>query len=141
MLSGRCKIDCLPIAMATKKKQPSIVLIVEDERPLSRVLELKLSSAGYGVETAFDGQEALDKVKSTAYDLILLDLVMPNVDGFTVLETMKDEGIAIPVIVTSNLSQDEDIKKAEDLGARDFFVKSNTPLNELLEKVEKALMS
>lgn len=113
------------------------ILIVEDERPISKALELKLSISGYDVKCAFDGIEAIELLKKNKYDLMLLDLMMPKKDGFTVLQEMKDNNIKVPVIVSSNLSQNEDFDKARELGAVDFFVKSNTPIVEVVNNIKK----
>ena len=115
------------------------ILVAEDEKPMAKALELKLTSVGFEVEVAFDGEEAIKKIKDNKYDLILLDLVMPKVDGFEVLKEIQKLKLATPVIVSSNLSQEEDRKKAKDLGAKDYFVKSDTTLNELVEKVKQNL--
>ena len=121
--------------MSTHKK----ILIVEDEKPLSKALQLKLSSSGFEVEVAFNGEEGLEKMKAQPYGLVLLDLVMPVLDGFGVLEFMHAQKMTTPVIVLSNLGQESDREKATNLGAIDLFVKSNTPLSELVEHVQKLL--
>ena len=69
------------------------ILIAEDEKSMARALELKLNSAGYDTKVAYDGNQALDVLKTEKYDLVLLDLMMPAVDGFGVLEEMKKEVI------------------------------------------------
>lgn len=115
------------------------ILIAEDEKPLAKALGLKLTKAGFAVTEASDGQEALDKVATTTFDLILLDLVMPKVDGFHFLAEVQKKGIKTPVIVLSNLGQNEDIKKATELGAVGFFVKASTPLAKILELVKSKL--
>jgi DNA-binding response OmpR family regulator len=109
------------------------ILIVEDEVPIAKVLEKKLELAGYTVTVAGDGQQALTLLATTSYDLVLLDLLMPEVDGWEVLTQLKGKGQR--VVVTSNLGQQEDIVKATSLGALDFLVKSNTPLSEIVSKV------
>lgn len=76
------------------------------------------------------------EAKAAKYDLILLDMIMPKMDGFTVLQKLKENGNKIPVIVTSNLGQDEDVKRAKDLGARDYLVKSDTPLVKIVEYIQ-----
>jgi DNA-binding response OmpR family regulator len=115
------------------------ILIVEDEKPIAKALELKLDSSGFEADIAGDGNVALDKVAAEKYDLVLLDIVMPNLDGFGFLSKVKEKNIAVPVIVTSNLSQEEDINKAKALGAVDYYVKSNTPLSSIVEKINKFL--
>ena len=121
--------------MADQRK----ILIAEDEKPLSKALGLKLTKAGFAVTEAVDGQDALDKAKATNFDLILLDLVMPRVDGFHFLTEFQKMGSKTPVIVVSNLGQNEDIKKAKELGAVDFFIKASTPLAQILEMVKSRI--
>jgi len=121
--------------MGNQKK----IIIVEDEKPMARALAIKLKSAGYDVDNAYEGEDFFSKVKDNKYDLALLDIMLPKMSGFDILERMKKEGIKIPVIMASNLSQDEDIKHAKALGAVDFIVKSNTSLMEFVEKVKTIL--
>ena len=115
------------------------IIIVEDEKAISKALQLKLIHEGYLVDAAYNGDEGLGKVKSEKYDLILLDMVMPVKDGFTFLEEVNAAGFKIPVIVISNLNQTEDIKKARSLGAVDFIVKSDTTLSDIVNLVENVL--
>jgi len=115
------------------------ILIVDDEKPLANALELKLSHEGFAAKAVFNGVEALDTLKKESFDLVLLDLVMPEEDGFAVLEKMRGLKTKSIVIVSSNLSQEEDIAKAKALGATDYFIKSDTTLAEIVEKVKKYL--
>lgn len=115
------------------------ILILEDEKPMAQALELKLQHAGFDTKIACNGEEGLDCILKDNYDLILCDLVVPKIDGFGVLQTLKDKGVSTPVIVLSNLSQEEDEKKAKELGAKEFFIKSNTPLMTIVEKIENFL--
>ncbi|MFA5800031.1 MAG: response regulator [Candidatus Peribacteraceae bacterium] len=115
------------------------VLIVEDERPLAHALEMKLKSQGYQTHIAVNGEDALAELKKGGYHLMLLDLIMPVMDGFAVLEEMKGRKTRVPVIVLSNLGQDEDRTKAKELGAIDYFVKSNTPIAEIIARVQSVL--
>ena len=112
------------------------ILIAEDEVAIASALELKLQHSGFETVIAPDGEVAMTELKAGKFDLVILDLMMPKLDGFGVLEEMKKAGIHTPVIVASNLSQPEDEKKAKDLGAKDFFVKSNVPLSDLVKKIE-----
>ena len=116
------------------------ILIAEDEKPMANALSLKLNSAGFETTLVYDGDSAISAAKSTSYDLILLDLVMPIKDGFFVLTELKKMKNNTPVIVSSNLSQDEDIKRARDLGARDYFIKSDTTLAQIVEKVKQTII-
>jgi DNA-binding response OmpR family regulator len=118
---------------------PQTILIVEDEKPIARALELKFSREGFDVSVASDGKEALELLESRSFDLILTDLVMPRVDGFGMLKWLKDNGKKAKVVVLSNLGQAEDIAKAKSLGAVDYFVKADTPLTEIVERVRKHL--
>ena len=99
--------------------------------------KLKLSKSGFEVMVATDGSEALTLLKDFTPDIILLDLIMPNIDGFATLGALKkDEKLkSIPVIIASNLGQKEDIEKALALGAVDFIIKSNVSIEEIVQKV------
>jgi DNA-binding response OmpR family regulator len=114
------------------------VLIVEDEKPLLHALELKLSHEGFAVTTAQNGQEGLDQLEKGHFDIVLLDLMMPVVDGFQVLERLRTKGSMPYVIVLSNLSQREDEQRVLSLGAKKYFIKSDTPLATIVEEVQKA---
>ncbi len=116
------------------------ILIVEDEKPMARALELKLNGEGFEAKAVYNGVEALEILGKEKFDLILLDLVMPKLDGFGVLEALEKQGNKIPVVVTTNLSQAGDEDKAKSLGAIDYFVKSNTTLKEIVEYVSKMLI-
>lgn len=113
------------------------VLIVEDDKFLISAYKAKLLREGLEVEIATDGQEALDTLKTFIPDVILLDLVMPLMDGFTTLGKIKEnpELKNIPVIVASNLGQQEDLDKATALGASDYVIKSDLSLDALIAKM------
>lgn len=118
------------------------ILIVEDEPFLRELCSKKLTMLGYEIEVAIDGKEAIGKIKSVP-DLILLDLVIPGVDGFNVLEKIRsysDKKVKkIPVVVLSNLGQQEDIDRAIGLGANDYLIKSNFTITEIVDKAEEYL--
>jgi len=116
------------------------ILIGEDEKAIARALQLKLLNLGYKVKNAFNGEEVINLVKSERFDLILLDLIMPKLDGFEVLTKLKEMKNKTLVIILSNLSQEEDKQRARELGAKDFLVKSSTPLTEIVEKIKKVLV-
>lgn len=122
--------------METEKKK---ILIAEDEKPMAKALELKLTHEGYDAKAVFNGEEALAELEHGEFDLAILDLMMPKVDGFTVLAKLKEKGKTMPIIVLSNLSQEEDEAKARALGATKFFVKSNTPLADIVQHVREVL--
>ena len=117
------------------------ILIVEDDAFLQRLASKKMTENGYQVSMAPGAIEAFEMLKKEAPDMILLDLLLPGTDGFEVLAKLKqDQKLKnIPVIVFSNLSGEGDIKKCQDLGIRDFIVKSSCTLNELVDKVNNAL--
>ncbi|HSX33335.1 MAG TPA: response regulator [Candidatus Saccharimonadales bacterium] len=114
------------------------VLVVEDEKPLAHALELKLSHEGFKVTLAANGQECLDFIKKQHFDVALLDLVMPVLDGFQVLEQLQTLSDVPTVFVLSNLSQHEDEERVLSLGAKKFFIKSDTPLTVIVEEVKQA---
>lgn len=113
------------------------ILIAEDDSFLIKMYKLELEGAGYEIEMAGNGQQAIDAIEKKKPDLLLLDLLMPDVDGFAVLAHVKQKGYAFPVIVLSNLSQEVDKEKCKALGARDFFVKSDMELDQLAEIIKK----
>jgi DNA-binding response OmpR family regulator len=117
------------------------ILIIEDEKPLSHALMLKLSHEGFDVVATESGQVGLDYLAKEKFDLVLTDLIIPGVDGFKILETIQENKINVPVIVITNLNQDEDKKRVFDLGAADFFVKSNSPISQIVETVKNKIGS
>jgi two-component system, OmpR family, response regulator ArlR len=116
------------------------ILVVEDEKPMARALELKLNHEGFQVKSVYNGEEALLLVKKEPFDLILLDLVMPKINGFEVLSMLREFEIKTPVIVMTNLSQEQDEKKARDLGAVNVFIKSNVTLSKVVEYIKTILI-
>lgn len=118
--------------MATKN-----VLVIEDEKPLYTALRLKLEHEGIKVTVATDGQEALDLLLKNDYDLVLMDLIMPNIDGFQTMEQLAKIGKHPKVYIMSNLSQPEDETRARELGASKFFIKSDTSLTAIVEEIKK----
>ena len=117
------------------------VLLAEDDRFLRRAAEARLRRHGLEVLTAADGEEALRLASAEPLDLILLDVVMPKLQGFEVLKALKqDEATAhIPVIVLSNLGQERDVAQAKALGALAFLVKAHLSLQDLVDRVDAAL--
>lgn len=116
---------------------PKKVLIIEDEEILSKLLKNKLEDEGYEAEVALDGQEGLIKAKSFKPDLILLDIIMPKVNGFEVLEKIKvdSELNKIPIIIVSNSGQPVELERAQKLGAVDWLVKTEFDPEEVIDKV------
>ena len=117
------------------------ILVVEDEQFLVQALKDNLESEGYVVDSASNGEEATEHIRKNKPDIILLDLLMPKKDGFYVLEEVKKnpDWKLIPTLVLSNLGGDAEIKRALALGADDYFVKSQHPIEEVIEKVKEYL--
>ncbi|MBI2265342.1 MAG: response regulator [Armatimonadetes bacterium] len=117
------------------------VLIVEDNEVIARLWDMTLREAGFGVALAETGQQALDKIRSENPDLILLDLVMPDLDGFEIFEKILEDPVHchIPVIFLTNYSERADITRALAMGAADFIVKANILPEELVEKIRASI--
>ncbi len=113
------------------------ILIAEDDKFLANAYRVKLEKAGFELKIAADGVEAVEILKTFVPDAIMLDLVMPNKDGFATLEEIKKDPRLqkIPVLVASNLGQKEDIERAKKLGAGDYVVKSDLSMSDLVSKV------
>lgn len=118
-----------------------IILVAEDEEPLRRVLKDILTFEGYTVIEAVNGVEGLDMILKEHPDLVLLDIVMPKMDGLAVLKKLRtdDWGKTAPVMILTNLSDnDEVIKTAKDEGV-EYFVKTDIKINEVIEKIKEKL--
>ena len=114
------------------------VMIIEDDRFLSSLVKARLEKDGFTVVQAFDGEEAIQKLKGEKPNLIILDLIMPKVTGFEVLQMISiTPGFEkVPVIILSNLAQDSDIEKARQLGAKEYFIKVKVSIDDLIEKIK-----
>ena len=114
------------------------ILLIEDDKFLRDLMSKKLLNLDFEVETAADGESGLAKIKEVKPDVVLLDLILPGMNGFEVLEkSKKDPEIAnIPVIILSNLGQAEDIDKGLKLGAADFLVKAHFTPQEIVDKMK-----
>ena len=117
------------------------ILLVEDDDFVSGMYSTKLTMAGYDVVIAKDGKEGLSMLLQENPDLVLLDIVLPKVDGFQVLERIKKHQIYkdLPVILLTNLGQKEDVEKGLQLGADDYTIKAHFTPNEVIQKIEKLL--
>ncbi|MDP2864422.1 MAG: response regulator [bacterium] len=117
------------------------ILFIEDESALQKTFGEILSQEGYEMIPALDGETGLEMAKTKKPDLILLDLILPKVHGFDVLKQLKeDPGTkGIPVIILTNLEGMGDVDKAIGLGATTYLVKAKYTLEEVLEKIKKAL--
>lgn len=117
------------------------ILIIEDDEFLRTLAAKRLEKEGYLIAVAVDGESALNVTLETKPALILLDLLLPGLDGFQVLERIRgnDQVKAVPVIVFSNLGRKEDIERARQLGADDFLIKANFTLDDLAQKINAKL--
>ena len=118
------------------------IIFIEDDLSLSRAYLDKLTMEGFDVDSASDGLEAIHKLGFNDYDLVLLDLMLPKVNGLDVLKQLRSSGWPAakkPVIVFSNLGDSSDIDKATKLGANDYLVKTNFTPSQVVEKIRKQL--
>lgn len=116
------------------------VLIIEDNEDLAEMYKLKLSLDGFEVEVAYDGEQGILKTVDKKPDLILLDLLMPNMTGFEFLRALrKNTSVHTKIIVLSNLGQAENIKEAMDLGATEYMVKANTTPTMVVSRIKEIL--
>ena len=114
------------------------VMVIEDDKFLSSLIKTRLEKEGFTVVQAFDGEEASNLLRQDTPNLIVMDLIMPKMNGFEVLQTISvtPELAKIPVVILSNLAQDSDVEKARALGAREYFVKVKISIDDLLEKIK-----
>lgn len=129
--------------MKSMAKEKQHILLVEDDPFLSDIYSTKLESAGFGLSVAYDGEEVFKKIEEKTPELILLDIVLPKMDGFEVLKKLKSDlrFNKIPVILLTNLGQKEDIDKGMSLGAQDYLIKANFIPSEIVEKIKCFLKS
>jgi len=119
----------------------SKILIVEDDKFLRELISRKLVKEGYDIAEAVDGEEGVKKSEEFMPDLILLDLILPGIDGFGMLEKIKDNSktMNIPVVILSNLGQKDEVEKGLKLGAIDFLIKAHFTPEEIVEKIRLVL--
>jgi DNA-binding response OmpR family regulator len=117
------------------------ILVIEDDKFLRELITQKIAKEGYKVLGAIDGEDGIKKIKSEKPDLVLLDLILPGIDGFEVLTRMKEDQTisSIPVIILSNLGQKEDVERGLKLGAADYLIKAHFTPGEIIEKVKNIL--
>jgi two-component system alkaline phosphatase synthesis response regulator PhoP len=115
------------------------ILVAEDEKALARTLKLKLENAGYFVTAVYNGDEVFRELDAGRFDLLVLDLVMPGLDGFGVLARLKQRGVKMPVVVLSNLSQAEDIQRVVSLGTGHYLIKSETAIKDVVAQIGQIL--
>lgn len=124
-------------------RQPNTlaILVVEDDRLLRNLIVKMLTHEGLVTDAAVDGREALEKVAKSSYRLILLDLILPDLDGFEVLQRLKANPASskIPVVICSNLGQEDEIARGKELGAVDYLIKANFTPDEIVSKIREIL--
>lgn len=117
------------------------ILLIEDEEMLANMYEVKFKNEGFELTKALDGADGLAKAKSIKPDFILLDIIMPKMDGFSVLKALKEDPTTkdIPVMLLTNLGQDEDIERGKKLGSVGYLVKANITPAEVVAEVKKKM--
>ena len=120
---------------------PKKILLIEDDPFLSEIYVIKFKEAGFEISLAQDGSLGLQRIKEEMPDLVLLDIVMPNVDGLEVLRAMKNDATTrdIPVVILSNLGEQEDIKRGLQLGAEFYIVKAHYTPTEVVARVKAVI--
>ncbi len=123
--------------MANESSTSKNILIVEDDEFLRSLTAKRLEKEGFAVKVAVDGENAINVLADYQPDIVLLDLLLPGLDGFEVLKKIKstDAGKKTPVIIFSNLGQKEDIERAKSIGADDFLIKANFTLDDVVAKI------
>lgn len=122
-------------------EEGKVILLVDDDLTLREMYEERLKAEGFSIIQASNGEEAIAKAQTTKPNIILLDIMMPKVNGFDVLKEIKadDELKKIPVIILTALIQDVDKLQGQKLGAADYIVKSETMPGEVIDKINRAI--
>ena len=118
------------------------ILLVEDEKLLANLLKQRLEKENFSVFLARDGEEALKILKTQKPNLILLDIILPKISGFELMETLKNDPTynQAPIVIISNLGQDTDVEKGQLLGAIGYFVKAQVSIEDLVGRVKEFLV-
>jgi DNA-binding response OmpR family regulator len=124
-----------------KQKQVKKILIIEDEQPLVKALTDKLQDEGFSVSVAHDGVEGLKMSLEEKPGLVLLDLILPKMDGMTYLDKLRDDewGREVPVIILTNLSDDKKVVEAQKSGVYDYLIKTDWSLDDVIKMVKEKL--
>ncbi|OHA70003.1 MAG: hypothetical protein A3H01_01705 [Candidatus Wildermuthbacteria bacterium RIFCSPLOWO2_12_FULL_40_9] len=117
------------------------ILLVEDDPFLIDIYKDKLEESGYAVETVEDGDQVLNKITEARPDLVLLDIILPNVDGWEILRTIRNKPDTkdLKVIILSNLGQKEEVEKGVDLGATKYLIKAHFTPSEVIKEIKELL--
>ena len=123
------------------KKEGAHVLIVEDDVFLAEIYQKKFEMEGFKVSTANNGEKGLSDIQKKKPDIVLLDILLPKLDGFAVLEELKKDPAVkdVPVILLTNLGQKDDVQRGLDEGASDYLIKTHFKPSEVVDKVRKIL--
>ena len=123
--------------MAKKKS----ILLVEDDEFLAELYATKLNLEGFEISLATDGEKGLKMIKEKKPDLILLDIILPKMDGFEILKVIKTDKMLkrIPVILLTNLSQKDEVKRGLQLGADDYLIKAHFMPSEVVKKIKQTI--
>jgi len=113
------------------------ILVVEDERAIARVMELKLRQAGLEVIVAINGAQAIEVLDKESFDCVLLDLILPEKDGFSVLQHIRQTDQTLKVIILTNLGQPEDRQRLQEMGIAGYYVKSEMSIYNLVTKIQE----
>ena len=127
--------------MSESPSSKSQVFIIEDDEFLVKAYQYIFEKDGFEVLVAEDGNKAMAALNGPAPSVILLDLMLPGVDGFTILEAIgkNDRWKSVPVVILSNLSSPDNVQKGKDLGATDYLVKANTDIENVVSRVKLCL--
>ena len=122
-------------------KDKKIVLVVEDDQFLRDLIVKKLEEEGVKTIQAIDGEEGIRLIRESKPALVLLDLILPGIDGFEVLKQAKSDPATkdIPVVILSNLGQKDDIERGLEMGAKDYLIKAHFTPGEIVQKVKEVL--
>ena len=120
------------------------ILLIEDDPFLIDIYTTKLRDSGFSIETATDGREGLKKLREKKFDILVLDIVLPKIDGWEMLEKIKNAphqygGGRLKIIVLSNLGQNEEVEKGLRLGAEKYLIKAHYAPSEVVEEIKKVL--
>jgi|TARA_B100001964_G_C13687928_1_gene360434 DNA-binding response OmpR family regulator len=120
--------------------KPKIILI-EDEEMLASMYKTKFEKEGFEIDIALNGEDGLAKAREKTYGVVLIDIIMPKLDGFAVLKELRAMDVykETPMLMLTNLGQNEDIEKGKKLGASDYLVKANFTPSRVLEKIKRAV--
>ena len=124
--------------MSRMETQQKTILLIEDEKVLANLLKQRLEKEGFNVNLARDGEEALKVLKNIQPNLVLLDIILPKISGFELMEILRKDPSynQAPIVIISNLGQESDVEKGQVLGAIGYFVKAKMSIEDLVNKVK-----